>query len=397
MINDKRHFHLFENAEIDALYVTLGFLSFVEGLIGVFVPIFLWNIGMPIWRILFFYFLHSALFLLFAIALLPFIRRMSDKMMMFLSIPFLILYFVGLGMLKTTPLLFFILPAASALHGLLFNIGYHIDFSGVANRMNIGREVGTRFVLVSTLALLAPFLGGVLIKMAGFQMTFFIGSAVLLISVLPLFFFPNRNISPKLAVKSIMPFFKDKELRPFTLSGIGYAMESAMGRVMWPLFVFLIIGDIRQFGGVISLGLIATAVVTYSVGYLSDYGKRRDIIAWTSIGNMTIWLIRLFINQPAPVVGMHIGGNVINSGLMVAWTSQYYKIAKTVSNVTEFIISRELLYNATRVVFIPILMAIAYTVPDDTFFSFGFVLAACASLLFMVANKTHTHLLINTE
>ncbi|OGM96527.1 hypothetical protein A2532_02295 [Candidatus Wolfebacteria bacterium RIFOXYD2_FULL_48_11] len=183
-------------------------------------------------------------------------------------------------------------------------------------------------------------------------------------------------------------------MRPFTLSGIGYAIEAVFGRAIWPLFVFLIIGDIKQFGGVISIGLIVTALVTYLVGYLSDYGKRRDVITLTSIGNALVWLIRPFIAQATSVVGLHIGGNAVNSGLMVAWTSQYYKITKTVPDATAFIISRELLYNAARVMIIPILMLIAYYLPTRSFFSVGFVVAACASLLFLAANKTHTHLLI---
>lgn len=392
MLIDKHHAPLFGNTEIGALYITLGILSFAEGLIGVFVPIFFWNLGFPIWKILLFYFLHSALFLVFAFSLLPLIKKMSDKMMMFLSIPFLVLYFLGLGTMKSVPMLFFALPVASALHGLLFNVGYHIDFSSVANRLKLGKEVGTRYILASLLALAAPFFGGILITAAGFQTTFFIVSAILLVSVFPLFFFPNRNKSTKLGVRSIMPFFKEKELQPFTVSGIGYATEVIVRSAIWPLFVFIAIGDFKEFGTIISLGLIVTAIVTYLVGYLADYGKRRNVITWSSIGNALVWLIRPFVGLPPMIVGIHIGGNVVTSGLMVAWTSQYYKITKTVSDATAFIISREILYNAARVIFIPVLMAIAYFASTNVFFALSFVAAAFASMLFIAANETHSHL-----
>lgn len=393
MISDKHHLHIFDNKEMNALYATLGFLAFAEGLISVFVPIYFWNLGFPLWKILFFYFLHSALFLVFAFILLPVIKRMSDKMMMFLSIPFLVVYFFGLGMIKVDPFIFFALPLASAMHALLFNIGYNIDFSSIADRKRIGKEVGTRYVLGAILALGAPFVGGLLIEASGFQNTFFIGSAILLVSVLPLFFFKNRNISQNLTIKSIIPFFKERELLPFTISGIGYAMEVVIGKAIWPLFVFLAIGSFKEFGGIISLGLIVTAVITYLVGFLSDYGKRRDVIMWTTIGNGASWIIRTLIGQPAMVVGAHIGSNVIYSGLMVAWSSQYYKITKTVSDTTAFIISREIVYNGARVVCIPFLMLIAYLTTTETFFKTSFIFAGCISLLFLAANKTHAHLL----
>ncbi len=394
MLTDKNnlHLHLRGSAELNALYVTLGFIAFAEGLISVFVPIYFWNLGFPIWKILLFYLLYSVMFLIAAFTLLPMIKKLSDKMMMFLSIPFLILYFLGLGMMKNHLGLFYVLPIASALNLLLFNIGYNIDFSSAAHREKIGEEVGMRYILISILSLAAPFFGGILISAAGFQTTFYIGSLILLVSVLPLFFFPNRNLSPNLTLKSIIPFFKERELRPFSISGVGYATEVIVRGTIWPLFVFIAIGNFREFGSIISLGLIVTAVVTYLVGFLADYGKRRNVISWTSIGNAAMWLVRPFIGLPPMIVGVHIGGNVINSGLMVAWSSQYYKITKTVSNAPAFIISRELLYNAARIVFIPILMLISYLVPTRTFFALSFVAAAFASMLFIVANKTHSHL-----
>lgn len=392
MLTDKHHTSPFGNPEIGALYLTLGILAFAEGLIGVFVPIYFWNLDFPLWKILSFYLLHSTMFLILAFSLLPLIKKLSDKMMMFLSIPFLVLYFLGLGAMKMSPWLFFVLPIASALHGLLFNVGYHIDFSSVAHREQLGKEVGTRSILASVLALAAPFFGGLLITAAGFQTTFIVVSAILLASVFPLFFFPNRNMSKNLSMRSIVPLFKEKELQPFTVSGVGYATEVIVRGIIWPLFIFIAIGNFKEFGTIISIGLIVTAFMTYLVGFLADYGKRRNVITWTSIGNALVWLARPFVSLPPTIVGVHIGGNVVNSSLMVAWTSQYYKITKTVSDATAFIISREIVYNAARVIFIPILMLIAYLLPAQTFFAVSFVAAAVASLLFIAANETHSHL-----
>ena len=392
MLIDKHHLPIFGTPELGALNLTLGIISFAEGLIAIFVPVFFWNLGMPIWKILFFYLLHSTLFLVFAFSLLPLVRRLSDKMLMFLSIPFLALHFLGLAVMKTYPFLFFALPIASALHALFFNIGYNINFSNAADKAKLGKEVGVRYAFGSILALVAPFLGGILIEARGFQNTFFIGTVLLLVSVFPLFFFPKRTMSSHLSIGSITAFFKERELHPFTISGAGYASEIIVRGTIWPLFIFIAIGNYKEFGGVISLGLIVTAIVTYLVGFLADYGKRRKVITWSSLGNTAVWLVRLFITVPAMIVGIHIGGNVISSGLMVAWTSQYYKITKTVSDATSFIINREILYNATRIIFIPILMLIAYLVPTSVFFPLSFIAAALTSLLFMAANATHSHL-----
>ena len=393
MVSDKHHVRLFEDREVDALSLSLSIVTFADGLISIFVPVYFWSLGFSIAKILLFYLLHSILYVAVSFLLLTIVRRLSDKMMIFLSIPFLILYFVGLSMMRDNGAIFYLLPIASSLHAFFFTIGYNINFSNVVERSEIGKNVGTRAVLNSVMQFGAPLFGGLLIKFSGFSNTFLIGSIVLLVSVIPLFFFPNRNKSSRLTVKSLIPFFKDPELQPFNISGVGYATEVIISKTIWPLFIFIAVGNIGEFGGIISLGLIVTALITYLVGFLSDYGRRRNVITVTTTGNALLWLIRPFIAQTPLIVGIHVGGNAIYSGLSVAWTSQFYKITKTVSNATAFIISREVLYNIARVVFIPILMAIAWVLPARVFFPVSFVIAAFATLLYLEANKTHAHLL----
>lgn len=394
MISDRHYLHIFKNREIGALYLSLSIITFADGLISIFVPIYFWSLGFSITRILLFYLLHSIFYVIASFALLNIVRRVSDKMMIFLSIPFLILYFIGLSMMHTSAFIFYLIPIASSLHAFFFTIGYNINFSSVAEREDIGKAVGVRYVFISIMQLAAPLFGGLLIRFSGFQNTFLIGSVVLLISVFPLFFFPNRNKSLRLTARSLVPFFKDPELQPFNISGIGYATEVIISKTIWPLFIFIAIGNIGEFGGIISLGLIVTAMITYLVGFLSDYGKRRDVITVATTGNALLWLIRPFITQTPLLVGIHVGGNAVYSGLSVAWNSQFYKITKTVSDATAFIISREVLYNIARVVFIPILMVLAWALPRQLFFQVSFVIAAFATLLYLEANKTHAHLLI---
>jgi len=163
MISERHHFHFFGNKEINALYFSLGLLHFGESLISVFVPIYFLNLGIPIPQILLFYFLHSFYFVVLLLLLLGVIKMLSDKMMMFLSIPLMILYFFGLGFITEVSLLFYILPALLAGSLLLFNIGYHMEFSGAADKEYIGREVGTRFMIGALSMLTAPFIGGILI------------------------------------------------------------------------------------------------------------------------------------------------------------------------------------------------------------------------------------------
>ena len=370
MIFDRQHFYFFGSREVTSLHFTLALLYFAEGLISVFVPIYFWKLGIPLWKILFFYFLNSLYFLVLLFLFLPALRRLSDKMMMFLSLPFLILYYFGLGFLGDFPRIFYVLPAGLAANMLFFNTGYHVDFLGAA-----------------------------LIVSFGFAWTFYAGSAFLFLAVLPLFFFPKRTLSPNLTASAVLGFLKEKKLVPFTLSGVGMATEKMIGLIFWPLFMyFAFSGSIENLGGVVSLGILAGSVAAYLIGFVSDHGKRRRMLFWSAIIFAAIWADRPFLESAYLIAASSVLGHAAYSSLTVAWSSQYYKIAGAVSDASAFILSREALYHIARVPFTAALVLGAFYVPQEKLFVIGFVAAACAALFFLFANRMpHTNQLFHGE
>lgn len=384
------HFHLYGNKEVKSFYLMVAIKSFANGLISVFIPIYFWELGLPLWQIFFFYFLNALFFIMIVFSLLPLIRKISDKMMIFLSIPFLVLYFLGLSIMSGATTIFYILPILLALHQVLFNIGFHLDFSGAIDSKHLGREVGLRKMMAALTGFMAPFIGGILIGLWGFQYTFLIGFTLLFLAVLPLFFVPKRTFSPNLNLGGILSYLKNKSLRPFHVSSLGYATETMIGGIVWPLFIFFSIGSIQKFGGIISIGLMAGVVVTYLAGFLSDAGQRRKVFKWATSFFSLIWVTRPFLKNIFMVVGSHVGGHILYSALIVSWISQYYKIARAVPVPGLFILSQEIIYRLIRLPFLLIIMFLAYNLDLDQFFTVSFIIAAIVSLLFLFANKLHT-------
>lgn len=389
MLINRAQFSFFGRREVNALYATLALTSFGEGLISIFVPIFLWKSGFALWQILFFYFLNSVYFVSLSFLVLPLLEKLSDKMMMFLSIPFLILYLFGLNYIVAIPALFYILPFALALNTLFFDVGYNLDFSQSVDGEKIGREIGARNTVSALVNFGAPFLGGTLITLLGFQMTFFIASLVLFSAVVPLFFFSHHHLPVGLRRIQILEFLVGHGIQNFNLSGAGYSLGIVMGGLLWPLFIFFTVHGVEALGGIVSAGLLASAIATYFSGFFSDAGDRRKILAVTTILFSIVWALRMFLVTPRMVVFSNIAGGIISAALMVAWTSQFYKIARAVSHPSLFILSREVLYFLSRIVFLPVLMVLAYLLPLNTFFVVSFGIAAVLNLFFLFANKFH--------
>lgn len=388
----RQHFHFWGTRELNALYLTLGLAHFGVGLVSIFVPIYLWELGFSLSKILLFFFLEALYFAIVGFFGISFITKLKPKMMMFLGILLLIISIHGLGLIPSYQWLFYLLPAAMALHALLFNGGYHLDFAIAAQKDHIGEEVGVRNMVTSLFALAAPFIGGIFIATKGFEFTFYVSIAILFVSVAPLFFFPEKNPVHEVSKESMLRYLDNKHVRPLNISAVGYAAEFSISSIMWPLFLFIIVQDIKQFGGIISMGLFVMALINFLLGYLADKGMRRKILKYSTGILSAVWLSRaLFPFAVTPLTAInHIIGKMIHQGVLVAWTSQYYKIAQTVAEPVAFIFSRELLYHLSRVALFAVLIIFAAVFSASTVFIVSFVFAAGFSLLFLYANKLHT-------
>lgn len=390
MFHHNYHFSLFKNKEIDSLYFTSALVCFGEGLVSIFIPIYFWKLGFPLWKIIFFFFLNSSYFITLSFLLLPILRRLSDKMMMFLSIPFIILHFWGLGIISDQPWLFYILPGIWALAMLFYNVGYHIDFTCSSDDSCLGKEVGLSHTINLLVQFSAPALGGVLISLAGFQNSFFYCTLILLLAILPLFFFPKRKISSSLNSKTIFSYLNDKNIFFYHMSAVGYAAETNLSGIIWALFLFLSVGDIEKFGGIVSLGLLAGAVINFLVGYFSDKGERRRILSISAILYSFVWFLRSILKSAWSLATSNVVGHVFFSSLSVSWSSQFYKIARAVKDPSSFILGQIILYHVCRSFFLPILMFLSIIFKQEIFFKVCFLIAIVSSSFFIFANKTHT-------
>ncbi|MEX1014767.1 MAG: hypothetical protein WDZ80_06425, partial [Candidatus Paceibacterota bacterium] len=220
----------------------------------------------------------------------------------------------------------------------------------------------------------------------GFNSSFLVASIILIISIIPLFFFPRRKIKSDLSLRAVFDntFHKNKN---FSISSVGYANEKFIELIIWPLFIFIIIGSIEQLGGIISLGLLVGGVVTIASGVLSDKGKDKEIISFGSIAMSLVWFLRTFIFRPFFIVFSQAFYYIFSSAVMASWVSDYYKLASKSPSLGAFIISQELIYNLSRVIVLGILVLLAFVLPQQTFFITSFIIAGLLSSLYTFAIK----------
>lgn len=381
------HFAYFGNRERTSLYIMLAILSFAASLIGVFVPIYLYEMGLPVWQILFFYFLRSSFFVVCAVLLVPLLRRMSDKMMMSIAIPFLILFFLGLSRMDGMGPLFWILPLFWALYMQLFWVGFHLDFTSALEDDGAGREVGMRNMFMMLASFAGPLAGGFLIVFIGFSMTFIAGSFLLFLALVPLFFFPKRKMPTDLSIGRIWSYLTDRRTHAYAVSAIGFANEKMGSWIIWPLFVFLAIGSVEEFGALYSLGYLLAALMTFLMGRVTDAGKGKRLMRIFVPLESFVWVLKSFAKSAGFAAGVHIFSEINFSALRVPWGSGYYRLAKRMSAPGTYIFATQILFNTSRIVYLPILMLGAFYLPQAVFFRAALIMTGGFTLFYLAFNK----------
>ncbi len=380
-------FHAFKNREVDSLYVMNAFLTFAASLIGVFIPVYFYELGIPIWAIIFFYFIRASYFVAFTYLFLPLVRRMNNKMMMFLGIPFLIIAFLLTNYVSGLDWFFFIAPAAFALFSLFFTSGYSLNFSSATDKKERGEEVGMDFMIMDIVCFISPFVGGLIIVGSGFHVTFLIASLILIMAIVPLFFFPKKDFSHKVNAKGIRKVLKDRTLRKFRRATFAYIVDMLNTTLVWPLFIFLLLGSVKILGEYISFGFFAGAIAAFIAGRLYDKGKGSKLFTVTGVAGSLIWFIRTLVRNTGSIIGIHIGGYVFRDAAISSWDTRYYELIQEKKDPGAYVVGQEMYYNLVRIFIYPLFMLIAFILPTSTFFTVSFILAGIFSLFYIYAGR----------
>lgn len=384
LIDSKHLHHFFLNKDINELYVSVAIMSFATSLIAVFVPIYLYQLGYSLESIIFYYIIVSAFFLLFSFPAAKVVSKLGVKHSMLLSMPFLIAYYIGLMFIGQQPILFYLLPIVYPMHTVLYNYGYHLNFIEHSDKAVYGREIAFLRICSNVMSFIAPLIGAMIIVLFNFNVVYLVGSALLLVSTLPLFLTTEVFEEIDFSIKSLARFVFSRKNVYLNLSFVGYAVESIINRIIWPVFLVLVMGSIAMVGGIISLTLFVSLIFIYYIGNLTDKRDKGLIISIGTVLHAVGWFGRLFVGSPLSIFTVDTYKNMAQTTLQLPWSALSYELAKR-ENYFEFIVAREIVFNLARVAILPMLVFLIYYIGFG--FQTCFVVAAVFSLMYILIKR----------
>ncbi|KKW07356.1 MAG: Major facilitator superfamily [Candidatus Moranbacteria bacterium GW2011_GWE1_49_15] len=386
MFHDQHHPHHFlKNKEMNELYISYAIFQFAVGIISIFEPIYLYKIGYSVTEILFYFLLVSVYFLAFSFLGTKIVSRLGVKHTMLSAVPLYIVYFLGLKFVAQAPVLFFVMPFFKAVKMQLYNYGFHLNFVEHSDRKKEGREVALIQMGALLAGGLAPFFGGMIIKFYSYPVLFGAGSVLLAVSMIPLFLTEDRHEKISFNKKDLFKGVLKKENRGALLNFSGYAVESWIGFILWPIFLYVIFKDTESVGLAASLSTVLTIALFYVVGKKTDNANKEKMLRAGSVFYFFGWAARLFAYNFTSVFFIDTYKNLSMKFIQVPWSAYFYEEAKK-RNYFYFIVEREIIFHFARIIAVPFLMAIFYF--NVAPYQIAFSIAALASLFYATSIRS---------
>jgi MFS family permease len=364
MPHHHHHFlHFLRNRELNELYASIVVKSFALSLIGIFIPIYLLQSGLPLASVFLFFAIFSGTHAIISIPAAKISSRFGFKHSILFSIPFLILALLGLYLLDVTSWVFYAVPIFFGIQNGLFWIGFHVDFARFSDKKNRGSEVGFVKVLGVLFHVAGPVAGGIILTFVGFKVLFVAVSGLLVLSAVPLFLSKDIHNPTEFSFRGI---FKGRKIKD-GLSFVGFGIERAVGYVIWPIFIFFTIlsESYTTLGFVTSLALVFSAVFIFIVGKFSD-NYRKLMLKIGSIMNSVVWVVKSFVKTVTHVFVIDAFYGISQVLMNVSFDTICYDRANK-DDIVKFMVFREFVINAGRSAFFVVMIFVADLVSSFIF------------------------------
>ena len=364
-----------------ALYSNIVINEIGSGLVGLFMPIFLWGKFGRLDYVLFYFLIVHLIYSLVVIFGAMLMSRLGQKMAMIISIPFKVLFFLCLYFLALgyTVWIFVILMIIMIeIHMMMFWVPYHTDFASLTNKKERGRVIGFLSSISSLVSIFVPIISGWIIYNYDFDVLFLIVIILIAVSVLPLFMVrPTYEKFSFSFLETWRQFFKKKN-RPMALSFFSIGIENMIGGIIWPIFIFqLLEGNFLKVGVISSVIILSTIILQLVMGSYTDKFNKYKLLKWGSGLYALGWILKAFVLtgfQIFVVSAYHNFAAIIMQTPFSAIT--YEKAADSGHYVDELTVLREIALNLGRAVGAIILIVVINFIG----LQWTFILAAIAAL-----------------
>jgi len=367
-----------------ALYKSRLIIYIATGLLGLYIPIFLFNLlDQNLKSVAYFYLIGNITYGLLVMYGAKFLNKFGFRKSLQIAalvgtLYFSFFYFLNENNIK---LLLPLIILTLLIYRLLYWIPYNVDFAKFANKKNRGKEIGLVGASSNVIAIFTPLIAGFIITKFSFQVLFFVAILLYLASVIPLFKIPKTYEKFTWTIKQTWQNFFSKKRRPEILAFMADGAESSIGAIVWPIFMFQILkGDYLKLGIISTIIVGVTIILQLLVGKYTDKKRNRQkLLRFGSTFYALGWIIKIFIATAFQIFIVDSYQKLMKIFMRIPFDAMTFeKAADEGHYVDEFTVIREMALNAGRALMLIFVIFFSFFVDIQI----TFILGAVASMLF---------------
>jgi len=357
--------------ESSALYVSNSLYNLALSLIGIFLPIYLFNItaGTKIFHqhyvingivSICLYYIGISVSLVLTIVLFEkkIFSKLKLKRSLFLGIVFLIIHLLLITLAERNFYLIIVAALIGGIEAALYWIPYHIFFVKRADDgdSKYGKEVGKRGFYGGLVASLGPLLGGLIITQLGFPFLYGLSIIILLTSTLPILLYVTENSHREHKVGDVFKnYLFNKQYLTVNAAFCGKVGSDVISGIFWSLVLYFGLKNFVEIGTLNTLsGIFATSLLLI-VGRSIDLKGSMKIHSVGVVINSLLGLMRAFISIPNHLYLNNIATTINSPAYHMPFMTKVYEKAIEAGSTSDFLVYRELIIHASRILVLSVI------------------------------------------
>jgi hypothetical protein len=380
-----------------SIYSSRIILSIASSLMGIFLPIFLFELfDLKLSYTLIYFLIDYAIYgALVAFGAKFSLNKIGIKTAIIISTIwgsayYLMFYFMTggshgaietiLGMNKGSVLIFLGLSIFFInLQRLMYWVPVHTEMTKFTDRANRTRELSLLEATCIAFNAVVPAFAGWVLIVFGYNILFVITIFISFLSIVPLFLLPKTEETFSWTYLQTWKEFFSKKRQKTVLAFMGDGAENVVSGIIWPIFIWQILkGNYLSVGAISSAIVLSTIILELFVGKYADSGRRDKILHWGTILYAIGWFIKIFIDTAFQIFVVSTYHNLTRIFTRTPFDAMLYERAADQGHyVDEYTVIHEMALMVGRILIILLILAL---VP---FFGIGltFVLAAVSTLM----------------
>ncbi len=198
------------------------------------------------------------------------------------------------------PHLVFLAAIFHGLHTSVYWSARHTVISKFFNKSKMAKSLGLIRFLQRLASVIAPVVGALVISWFGYQYLFLAALVfVFLLIVISLQLEVGKE-RDRIGLKEFFAWLKEKRFGKLLLTVAGRYMND-INISLWPLYVFLLLGDIKSVGILYSISLFVAMVISLFAGGILDKQKTKKPYFFSGSILSGLWLCRMLVFNPLTI------------------------------------------------------------------------------------------------